>query len=364
MMDIIVPLRGIVQRLAVRAAGEPSRLVIKILQDQVHAPVPNLGVDAFGQFVQHMLRAVVDDGVDSVKPQPVQVELLDPIEGILDNELAYRLRMLAVVIDGVAPGRLVALGEEARSVGGEVVPVGAKVIVDHIKEDHQPALMSGLDQRLEILRAAISGIGRVGQNAVIAPVPPAGEIGDRHDLERGDAKSGEVIEPTYCGAKRAFFREGANVKLVEHRLMPGPPPPAQVGPAIGRGIDYLAWPMRILRLEARSRIRDLEPVRQREAVKRSSCGLVENKLMPALAGAAHGQKTALRLEREKNALMSGRPKAKADAALGPDLGAVRPMEDAAAIAWAGIAAGHRRRPVREAGALGRIRKRSSERPVT
>ena len=92
MMDIIVPLRGIVQRLAVRAAGEPSRLVIKILQDQVHVPVPGLGVDAFGQFVQHMLRAVVDDGVDSVKPQPVQMELLDPIEGILDNELAYRLR--------------------------------------------------------------------------------------------------------------------------------------------------------------------------------------------------------------------------------------------------------------------------------
>ena len=62
--------------------------------------------------------------------------------------------------------------------------------------------------------------------------------------------------------------------------------------------------------------------------------------------------------------MGGRPEAKADAALEPDLGAVRPPEEAACIACAGIAAGYRRHPLPKAARLGRIRKRSSERPVT
>ena len=221
-MDIVVPLRRIVQRLAVRAAGEPSGLVLLILQDQMHVAVRGLGAHAFGKFVQHMLRAVVDDRMHGVEPQPVQMELLDPVERVLDDELAHRLAVLAVVIDGVAPGRLVALGEEARGVGGEVVPVGTKVIIDHVEEDHQPALVGGLDQRLEILRAAIAGIGRVGQDAVIAPVPPAGEIGDRHDLERGDAEPRQVIEPSDRGAEGAFLCEGADMELVDDRLVPGP----------------------------------------------------------------------------------------------------------------------------------------------
>ena len=122
--------------------------------------------------------------------------------------------------------------------------------------------------------------------------------------------------------------------------------------------------MHILRLEARGRIRHLEPVRQREAIERTGGSLVESELVPALAGAAHGEETALRLERQRNPLMGGRPEAEADAALGPDLGTVQPAEEAAGIACAGIVAGHRRRPVPEAARLGRIRKRSSERPVT
>ena len=113
MMDIVVPLRRIVKRLAVGATGEPSGLVLLILQDKMHMAVARLGAHAFGQLIQHMLRAVVDDRMHGVEPQPVQMELLDPIERVLDDELAHRLRVLAVVIDGVAPGRLMALGEEA-----------------------------------------------------------------------------------------------------------------------------------------------------------------------------------------------------------------------------------------------------------
>src|SRR5271166_1436721 len=103
-----------------------------------------------------------------------------------------------------------------------------------------------------------------------------------------------MIEPPYCGAEGAFLREGADVELVEDCLVPGPSPPALVGPAIGCGIDHLARPMHILRLEARGWVRRLEPGRQREAIERPGGGLVERELVPALPDAAHGEETALR----------------------------------------------------------------------
>ena len=122
--------------------------------------------------------------------------------------------------------------------------------------------------------------------------------------------------------------------------------------------------MHIMRLEARGRIRHLEPVRQREVIERTGGSLVESELVPALAGAVHGEETALRLERQRDPLIGGRPEAETDTALGPDLGTVQPPEEAAGIPWAGIVAGHRRRPLPESARLGCIRKRSSERPVT
>ena len=41
--------------------------------------------------------------------------------------------------------------------------------------------------------------------------------------------------------------------------------------------------MHILRLEARRRIRHLEPVRQREAITRAGASLVDDQLVPAVA---------------------------------------------------------------------------------
>src|SRR5258708_24305744 len=49
----------------------------------------------------------------------------------------------------------------------------------------------------------------------------------------------------------ALRRESPDVQLVDHRLLPRPVVPARVLPRIAARIDHLAWPVDVLRLEAR-----------------------------------------------------------------------------------------------------------------
>ena len=65
----------------------------------------------------------------------------------------------------------------------QIVPGRAEMIVDDVEHDAEAALMRRVDERAQVLRRAVAAIGREGQDAVIAPVPAADEIGDRHDLD-------------------------------------------------------------------------------------------------------------------------------------------------------------------------------------
>ena len=99
----------------------------------------------------------------------------------------------APVIDRAAPGSL-RFREEGRRIAAEVISLGPEMIVDHVEKHHQPAQMGFVDQRLEIVRPSIGAVGRVPQHAVIAPVARAGEIGERHQFQRGDAGSHQMVE--------------------------------------------------------------------------------------------------------------------------------------------------------------------------
>ena len=53
-----------------------------------------------------------------------------------------------------------ALREEGLGIGVQIIPRRAEMVVDHVEEDHQAKLVRALDQTLEVIRAAIGGIGR------------------------------------------------------------------------------------------------------------------------------------------------------------------------------------------------------------
>ena len=97
----------------------------------------------------------------------------------------------AVVVDGRAPGGPVVVGEVGAELA-QVVALRAEVVVDDVEEDRQAVRVAGVDQPLQPVRPAVAVLGGVGEDAVVAPVAAAGELGDRHQLDRGDAQLAQV----------------------------------------------------------------------------------------------------------------------------------------------------------------------------
>ena len=102
---------------------------------------------------------------------------------------------------------------------------------------------------------AVEVTGREQIDAVVAPPAAAGELRDRHHLDRGDAEVGERRQMIERRQPGAFVGEGADVHLVQHlpfeRATPGHPASVQVNAA---RIDDLRRPVRAERLEARGGI--------------------------------------------------------------------------------------------------------------
>ncbi len=149
-----------------------------------------------------------------IETQAVEAIFHQPIECVLDEEAAH---LGPAKVDGGPPGRGDVAAEKARGVGGEVVPVGPEVVVDDVEEDHQAEAVRRIDQRLQIVGRAIGRVRREGQHAVVPPVALAGEIVDRHQLDRGDAELGQLRQHRGHAGEAA---EGAGMQLVEHGFRP------------------------------------------------------------------------------------------------------------------------------------------------
>ena len=127
-----------------------------------------------------------------VEAQPVEVVLLQPQERVVADELAHLAA--AVVGPGVAPGRLAApvvvevdaaLVVLAPAVElPEVEVARAEVVVDDVEDHRDPALVRGLDERLEALGPAVGALDGEDVGGVVAPGDVAGELRRRHDLHR------------------------------------------------------------------------------------------------------------------------------------------------------------------------------------
>ena len=114
-VQIVVPLRGVADRPSLpRGAGGAPRSRRFRAPDASARSVRSAGAPSAPSSVRMSGVAVVDDRVHRVEPQPVEMILLQPVERVLDHEVAHRPARGAVVIDRRAPWRLVPLGEEMR----------------------------------------------------------------------------------------------------------------------------------------------------------------------------------------------------------------------------------------------------------
>ncbi len=326
MVEVVVPLRVVAHGMAVRSARKVAGLVGVVLENEMHvAPGLQLGADETRDLGQDVRPARVGDGVHGIEAQAVDAEDLQPVEHVLGEEAPD---LGPAEVDRLAPRRVPVVGEEVRRVGAEEVPLGTEVVVDDVEKDHQPAAVRGVDETGEGLGAAVGTVGREVEHPVIAPVTGAGEVGERHELDRGDAERRQMVELGLDPGEVARRREGADVQLVQHRLVPGPAPPVRGGEREAVGVDHLARSERVEGLVARGRIGHLKAA-DGEEIARACAGALDPERVPALALGAHGDRAlgdAARVEHEADLGGRRRPEAKADGVLlddGPE--AVAPI---------------------------------------
>ena len=249
--------------------------------------------------------------------------LLEPVERVVDHERADDLGAGPVVVDAVAPERAVARGEEGGRVAVQVVALRPEVVVDHVEEDRESAGVAGVHQGLEILRPAVAGLGSEEQHSVVAPAPAAREVGDRHQLERGDPERDQVVELRRDGRVRPLGRERAHVELVEDEALGRQPGPPAVPPGVGEGIDDLARPVHVAGLEAGGRIGHEHLPVDAVAVAGARRGLARDVLGPAARVARHRHRAPGVLEPELDPVGAGGPEAEAGAPVVARAGAER-----------------------------------------
>src|SRR3546814_13998867 len=85
--------------------------------------------------------------MNRVEAEAVHVKFLEPVERVVDEEFADRPTLGILEVDRGAPGRAIALGEEAGRIGVQVIPFGAEVVVDDVEEDHQVPRVGRSEER-------------------------------------------------------------------------------------------------------------------------------------------------------------------------------------------------------------------------
>ena len=185
---------------------------------------------------------------DGVDPQAVDVELVQPVVGVGDQE---RLHLVAAEVEDVgAPVRVPAQSwvlvlVERRTVEALQGPrIGREVTGHPVDQDADAGLVQLVDQVAELVGGAEPGDRREVAGDVVAPRPVVGVLGDRHELDVGEALPGHVLHQLAgqldVGQSLA---PGAQVHLVDADrllvllLLPPEPQPLLVVPGVPRLVD-------------------------------------------------------------------------------------------------------------------------------
>ena len=111
-------------------------------------------------------------------------------------------------------------GEEIGRVEREKIPFGAEMIVNDVKQHRDPARVRRLDEGLEVFRPSVACVWSVRKHSVIAPVPAALEVADRHDLDGGHAEVREMVQLASGARERALRRKSAEMKFIKDDVAP------------------------------------------------------------------------------------------------------------------------------------------------
>ena len=100
------------------------------------------------------------DGVNRVEAQAVEAIFHQPVQRVVGEEAPH---LVAAEIDRRPPGRIDVVAKELRRVGMQIISVRSEMVVDDVEKDHQPVIVRGVDQRLEIVGRAVAASGAKGR---------------------------------------------------------------------------------------------------------------------------------------------------------------------------------------------------------
>ena len=153
--------------------------------------------------------------------------------------------------------------------------------------------MRGVDQRAQVVRRAVGAGRRVEEHAVVAPVPAARKIRQRHDLDGRRPEVDQHVEFVDGRTERSLRREGSDVQFVDDQFVERNGGPfVGVLPGVLTAFHHLRWPVNSLRLIARHRIGKRLPLLPVETefvqVSRASRGVVSLEISVFNPGHRHG----------------------------------------------------------------------------
>src|SRR5262249_5313312 len=147
-MNIVAPLRRVLPRAPRRIALEIAARIVVVLEHEMDVTPARRGLHGRRQLLEDVRLAVVAYRVNGVEAKPVDVELLDPVKGVVDEEVPHHTAARSVEVDRRTPGRRVPLGEELRGVVVEVITLRPEVIVNDVEKHHETARMRRVDEPL------------------------------------------------------------------------------------------------------------------------------------------------------------------------------------------------------------------------
>src|ERR1700674_5903122 len=231
-VEIIIPLR-VVTRAATVCPPQVADLIPVVFEVQMNLAVGDAAPDGSADFADDIGLALIENRVDGIEAQPVEMELLQPIERIVYEKITHRPVMRPGKIDRGAPWRMVAAGREIRNDRRQIMALGTEVVVDDVEKDCEAAGVTRLDEALQVVRPTVCRSRSVKKHTVVTPIAASGKLRDRHQLDGSRAELGDMIEMPDRPGEVAGVGESAEVQFVENNLLPWTAPPAEVG-QIGR----------------------------------------------------------------------------------------------------------------------------------
>jgi hypothetical protein len=153
------------------------------------------------------------------------------------------------------------------------------VVVDDVEDHPEPLSVGRADKLLQSMGPAVGRLGGRDVDPVVSPAVVAGKLRHRHQLDRGHAERGEVMEMGDDGSERPLRREGAHVQLIDHEVFKG----ASTG---GFGVCELhdaRWATQPVRLPARARVGQRSSAVEHEHVVVTGRGRDDSLVEPVVA---------------------------------------------------------------------------------